>query len=170
MLAPQLAGFRDSGTYQPEQHALLISVLQVLGQRQMDRREFTHALPAAVSPPRVRQARQQRRRAIAAARLDHVVDGDGEVGGAILDHLENSLQQANNRAVRAVLAFGEPAQAVEVTEEFVSAVDEVNDHLGSMLDTVAVRSKTVGQGRQMYTHDPPHSDRTHAGCRKCINA
>jgi hypothetical protein len=26
----------------------------------------------------------------------------------------------------------ESAQAVEVTEEFVSAVDEVNDHFGSM--------------------------------------
>jgi hypothetical protein len=26
---------------------------------------------------------------------------------------------------------GEPAQAVEVTEEFVSAVDEMHDHFGS---------------------------------------
>ena len=43
-------------------------------------------------------------------------------------HLENGLQHADDRAVRAVLAFGEPAQAVEVTEEFVSAVDEMDDH------------------------------------------
>lgn len=31
----------------------------------------------------------------------------------------------------AVLASGKPAQTVEVTEEPVSAVDEVNDHVGS---------------------------------------
>jgi len=49
--------------------------------------------------------------------------------------LENGLQHSDDRPVRGVLAFGEPTQAVEVTEEFISAVDEVNDHFGSMLDT-----------------------------------
>jgi len=44
-----------------------------------------------------------------------------------------------------VLAFGEPAQTVEVTEEFVSAVDEVHDHFGSMLDLLAAASKAVVQ-------------------------
>src|SRR6266513_3772615 len=66
-----------------------------------------------------------------AKRLDHVVGGDAEIGVAVLDHLENGLQHADDGAVRAVLAFVEPAQAVEVTEEFVSAVDEVNNHFGN---------------------------------------
>jgi len=35
---------------------------------------------------------------------------------------------ADDCAVRAVFAFGKPAQTVEVTEEFVGAVDEMNDH------------------------------------------
>src|SRR6266513_2369089 len=73
-----------------------------------------------------------------AKRLDHVVGGDAEIGVAVLDHLENGLQHADDGAVRAVLAFVESAQAVEVTEEFVSAVDEVNDHFGSILDLAPV--------------------------------
>jgi hypothetical protein len=46
--------------------------------------------------------------------------------------LENGLQHADDRTVGAVHAFGEPAQAVEVSEEFVSAVDEVDGHFESM--------------------------------------
>jgi hypothetical protein len=42
--------------------------------------------------------------------------------------LENSLQHANDGALRAVLAFGEPAQSVEVTEELVGPVNQVDDH------------------------------------------
>src|SRR5256885_6176542 len=45
---------------------------------------------------------------------------------------------------RAVLALVEPAQAVEVTEEFVSAVDEVNDHFGSTLNLAAAPSEMFG--------------------------
>ena len=63
-----------------------------------------------------------------AKRFDHVVGGDAEVRVAVLDHLKHGLQHANDRAVRAVHAFVEPAQAVEVTEQFVGAVDEVDDH------------------------------------------
>jgi hypothetical protein len=42
-------------------------------------------------------------------------------------HLESCLQHADDRAVGAVFAFVEPAQAVEVTEELVSAIDEMNN-------------------------------------------
>jgi hypothetical protein len=56
-----------------------------------------------------------------AKQLDHVVGGDAEVRVAVLDHLENGLQHGDDGAVRAVHAFVEPAQAVEVTEGFVSA-------------------------------------------------
>src|SRR5205807_4217040 len=66
-----------------------------------------------------------------AKRLDHVVGGDAEVRVAVLDHLEHRLQHADDGAVGAVHALVEPAQAVKVTEEFVSAVDEVNDHFGN---------------------------------------
>ena len=60
-----------------------------------------------------------------------VVGGDAEVRVAVLDHLEHGLQHADDRAVRSVLAFGKPAQAVEVTEEFVRAVNKMNYHTGS---------------------------------------
>ena len=50
----------------------------------------------------------------------------------MVDHLEHGLQHADDGAVRAVLAFGKPAQPVEVTEELVGAVDEMDDHFGSM--------------------------------------
>jgi hypothetical protein len=45
--------------------------------------------------------------------------------------------------VRAVFAFCKPAQAIEVAEELVSAVDEVHDHFRSMLDLLAAASKAV---------------------------
>src|SRR5438874_13186875 len=62
-----------------------------------------------------------------AKRLNHVVGGDAKVNGVALQHLENRLQHADDRAVRAVLAFGKPAQAVEVTEELVRTVNEIDD-------------------------------------------
>ena len=46
-----------------------------------------------------------------AKRLDHVIGGDAEIRGRrSRQHLENGLQHADDRAVGAVLAFGEPAQ------------------------------------------------------------
>src|SRR5213076_1769680 len=65
-----------------------------------------------------------------AKRVDHVVGGDAEVSVAALDHLEHGLQHADDSAVRAVHAFVEPAQAVEVTEELVGTVNEMDDHFG----------------------------------------
>jgi len=46
-------------------------------------------------------------------RLDHVIGGDTEICVTIFvfDYLENGLQDADDRAVRAILAFGKPAQA-----------------------------------------------------------
>ena len=45
-------------------------------------------------------------------------------------HLENGLQRADDGAARAVHAFVESAQAVEVTEQLVGAVDEMRNHFG----------------------------------------
>ncbi len=60
-----------------------------------------------------------------AKRLDHVIGGDAEIGVAVFvfNYFENALEHADDRAVWAVLALSEAAQAVEVTEEFVSSVD-----------------------------------------------
>ena len=49
----------------------------------------------------------------------------------LLDHLQHRLQHADDGAERPVLALGEAAQAVEVAEQLVGAVDEVDDHSGS---------------------------------------
>ncbi len=63
-----------------------------------------------------------------AKRLDYMVGGDADVRLPALDHLEDGLQHTYDSAVGAVFAFGEPAQAVEMTEEFVGSVDEIDDH------------------------------------------
>ena len=63
-----------------------------------------------------------------AKRLDHVVGGDAEIRVAVLQHLENGLQHADHGPIGTVHAFGEPTQSVEVTEEFVSAVNKMNYH------------------------------------------
>ena len=52
----------------------------------------------------------------------------------MVNYLENRLQYADDRAIRAVFALCESAQAVEMTEELVGAVDEVHDHFGSMFE------------------------------------
>ena len=59
--------------------------------------------------------------------------------------MEHGLQHADDRAVRAVLAFGEPAQPVEVTEEFVGAVDEVRNHFVVEVDFLALPSKAIAK-------------------------
>ena len=66
-----------------------------------------------------------------AKRLDHVIGGNAEVSGVGLQHLENGLQHANDRAVRAVFAFCKSAQSVKVTKQFVSAVNKMNYHTAS---------------------------------------
>src|SRR6266404_8004603 len=76
-----------------------------------------------------------------AKRLDHMIGRDTKVNAVVLQHLKNGLQHADDRAVRTVFAFVEPAQAVEVTEEFVGPVYKMYDHFGPMLDLVAAPAK-----------------------------
>ena len=57
------------------------------------------------------------------------VGRDANVCLVAFDHLQNTLQDADDGPVGTVLPFGESAQTVEVTKQFVSAVDEMNDHL-----------------------------------------
>ncbi len=63
-----------------------------------------------------------------AKRLNHVVGGDAKVNGVALQHLENRLQYANDRAVRTIFAFGKPAQPVKVAKQFVGTVNKIDDH------------------------------------------
>ena len=58
-------------------------------------------------------------------RLDHVIGGHTDVRVAVfvLDYLKNGLQHADDSAIGAVLAFGKPAQPVEVAEELVGSVN-----------------------------------------------
>ena len=63
-------------------------------------------------------------------RLDDVIGGDAEVGGALLDHLEHGVQQAGDGAEGLVLALVEAAQAVEMAEQLVGAVQDMDDHSG----------------------------------------
>lgn len=65
---------------------------------------------------------------LVAERLDDMIGGDAQVRGAALDGLEHGVEDAEHGAERRILALVEAAQAVEMTEELVSAVDEVNDH------------------------------------------
>jgi len=74
-----------------------------------------------------------------------MIGRDTKVNAVVLQHLKNGLQHTDNGAVRTVLAFGKPAQAIEVTEELVSAVDEVNDHF-------AVRVKPISS---LHDQRPP---------------
>ena len=60
-----------------------------------------------------------------------MIGRDTKVNAVVLQHLKNGLQHADDGAVRTVFAFGKPAQAIEVTKEFVSAVDEMHYHTAS---------------------------------------
>ncbi len=75
------------------------------------------AVPSLVSTPQV-----------VAEGFDDMIGGDAQVSGAALDHLQDGMQHPGYGAVRLVAALVETAQAVEVPEELIGAVDEVNDH------------------------------------------
>ena len=49
------------------------------------------------------------------------------MGRAVLDHFRNRVQDPRDRAERGI-GLLESSNAIEVTKQFVGAVDEVNDH------------------------------------------
>jgi hypothetical protein len=55
-------------------------------------------------------------------------DTDVCVGMFVLDYLEDGLQHTDHSAVRTVLAFGEPSEPIEMSEQLVSSVNDMNDH------------------------------------------
>src|SRR3954467_6667373 len=78
---------------------------------------------------------------IIAERFYDVVRGDTEVSFPSLEHLQNGGEHADDGAVRAVDAFVESAQSIEVTEELVSPIDQVNDHRGAVRESEPHASK-----------------------------
>jgi hypothetical protein len=57
-----------------------------------------------------------------------MIRGDADVRCASFEHLDNRSQDARDRAERALRRH--TPQAVIVAKQLVSAVDEVNDHVG----------------------------------------
>ena len=57
-----------------------------------------------------------------------MVSRDADVRGVVFDHLRDHIEYAGNCAKRRI-RFVEATQTVEVAEQFVGAVDEVDDHL-----------------------------------------
>jgi len=67
-----------------------------------------------------------------------VIGRNADVRCSLLDHLQQGLQHADNRAEGLVLAFVEAAQAVEVPEQLVGPVYNVNDHASLCRGSVRV--------------------------------
>src|ERR1700726_2535671 len=63
-----------------------------------------------------------------AERLDDVIGRHADMSRTRLDHLQHRLKDADHGAEGRVRALVESAQAVEVAEKLVGAVDEMNDH------------------------------------------
>ena len=57
-----------------------------------------------------------------------MVRRDADVARPFLDHLQDGVQHAGDRAERPIRAAVDAAEAVEVAEQLVRAVDEMDDH------------------------------------------
>src|SRR5437867_4632773 len=64
---------------------------------------------------------------IVAEGLDDMISSDADVCRAVLDHLGDHMEHASDSA-EGRIGFLEAPDSVEVAKQFVSAVDEVNDH------------------------------------------
>ena len=60
--------------------------------------------------------------------LDDVVGRHAEVRRPVLDHLQDGMQHADHGSEGRGPALVEAAQAVEVAEQLVGAIQQVNDH------------------------------------------
>ena len=61
-------------------------------------------------------------------RLDDVIRCHANVRCSLFDHLQHTVEHAQHGAERLVFPFIESALPVEMTKEFVGAVDEMDDH------------------------------------------
>src|SRR6266850_5581392 len=79
--------------------------------------------------------------------FNDVIGRHPDVRGSRLDHLEHGSDHPRDRAEGSVLALVESAEAVEVAEELVGAVDEVNDHRGMVYDSRMITGAPGGAPR-----------------------
>ena len=108
-----------------------------------------------------------------AERLDHVIRGDSDMSCSILEHLRNRTEHARHRALRRI-GFLEAPNPVEVTKEFVGAVDQVNDHLstddadclGSCFSQAFLRKDANGAKARREIGQP--FEPLHHLCENCI--
>src|SRR5262245_54710612 len=63
-----------------------------------------------------------------AKRLDDVIGRHADASCPGLDHLQHRMQHTDHGAEGPILAFGEAAKTIKVAEQFVRAIDEMNDH------------------------------------------
>src|SRR5688572_10544125 len=90
--------------------------------------------------------------------LDDVISCDPDVRRPVFDHLYNCTENSGDSAVGRI-SFLEPPDSVEVTKEFVCAVDQVNDHRRRRSEIrCRLRSRTTGYfvkcGEQLYERSP----------------
>src|SRR5690606_9766126 len=64
--------------------------------------------------------------------FDDVIGGDAQMRGAFLEHLQHRAEHAIDGGMGLVLALVEAPLAVEMAEEFIGAVEQVDDH-GSLI-------------------------------------
>ena len=62
-----------------------------------------------------------------------MIGRDTDVRGSLLEHLEHGVEDADDGTEGCILALVEATQAVEVPEQFVGAVDEMNDHAQALV-------------------------------------
>jgi hypothetical protein len=81
-------------------------------------------------------------------RLDDMIGRNTQVRGALLDHLQDGAEHTGDRGVGLVLPLVESAQAIEMAEELVSAVDEMNDHEAAVVSAPGrVHSRDFSRNR-----------------------
>ena len=143
--------------HRPGDHAhrdqRLLERMELRPQRRLD------ALPGLVARPE-----------LVAERLDHVVGGNADVGRALLDHLEHRLQHTDHRAERPVAALSEAAQAVEMAEQLVGAVDQMDDHRHHCLQTVVALTECYDcRGQQAFQLLPLAIPIARSATRLCVD-
>ncbi len=67
-----------------------------------------------------------------------MIGGDTQVARPFLDHLQDPVEHAHDRAHRPIFALGETAQTVKMPKQLVGAVDEMNDH-AAILKRISAR-------------------------------
>ncbi len=94
---------------------------------------------------------------VVAERLDDVIGRDADVRGAASRSSRSTvLSTPIDGAERLVLALAEAAQAVEVTEQLVGAVDEMDDHVDELAVHRALGATMVPHREQQHCEQPAH--------------